>query len=364
MPSPVRLERVQKALAHTELDALALVPGPNMFYAAGVHLHHSERLNLLVIPRQGTPRALCPELEAAAYRHLGVPLYTWQDEEGPASALASLVADAGLADAVWGVEFTNAYYGEIMTIREAAPRAHFRPAEAVVARLRAVKDADEVEALREAARVTGQVMRAAREAVRPGLSERELAASIRVLLLEHGSEGMAFSPLVAGGPNAADPHAAPGDRLLAPGDVVILDLGAVIRGYHGDITRCVALRPVPEEIRRVHDVVLRAAEAGRAAVRPGVPAGDVDRTARTVIEEAGYGAYFIHRTGHGLGLQVHEPPYIHAQNTQRLEPGMVFTVEPGIYIPGLGGVRVEDVVVVTEQGGEVLTDVSRELVVV
>ncbi|MDQ7028276.1 MAG: Xaa-Pro peptidase family protein [Ardenticatenia bacterium] len=364
MSAPVRLEQVQDALLNTELDAVALMPGPNLVYAGGVRLHRSERLNVLVIPRQGTPRALCPRLEAAAYRHLDVPLHTWSDEEGPMPALEQLVAEAGLARAVWGVEYHNAYYGEVMALRQAAPHAQFRPAEAVLTRLRLIKDETEIEALREAARVTGQIVQETLDALRPGLTERAVASHIQSLLLARGSDGAAFSPLVASGPNAADPHALPGDRVLSSGDVIIVDLGATVRGYHGDITRCAALRPVASEIRRIYDVVRRAAEAGRAAVRPGARAGEVDRAARRVIDEAGYGAYFIHRTGHGLGLQVHEPPYIHAENDETLEPGMVFTVEPGIYLPGLGGVRVEDVVVVNERGHEVLTHVSRDLVVV
>lgn len=360
--SPVpRFERVQQALRETELDAIALVPGPNLTYVSGARLHRSERLNLLVIPREGSPRVLCPLLEAAAYRHLGVPLHTWRDEEGPHSALQQLVAEAGLARAVWGVEYANAYYGEVLAIQEVAPGARFQPADEVLTRLRVVKDADEIVALRRAAELTGRVVLKAVEAVRPGLTEREVAAMIQVALLKHGSEGMAFSPLVASGPNAADPHALPSNRVLQPGDIVILDAGGVVEGYQGDITRCVALKPVSDEVRQMYAVVSRAAEAGRAAVRPGVAAQDVDRAARQVIEEAGYGDYFIHRTGHGLGLQVHEPPYIAEGNTQKLEPGMVFTVEPGIYVPGVGGVRVEDVVVVTEQGCDVLTNVSRSL---
>lgn len=361
MPLPARFDHVQQALQATELDVLALVPGPNFTYVSGVRLHRSERLNLLVVPREGPPRALCPLLEAAAYRHLNIPLYTWRDEEGPTTALKRLVEEAGLDRAVWGVEYTNAFYGEVLAVQEVAPDARFQPAEALLARLRAVKDTAELEALRRAAELTGRVVLETLNALQPGMTEREVAALIHMALLRHGSEGVAFSPLVASGPNAADPHALPGDRTLQPGDIVILDLGGVVDGYHGDITRCVALNPVPDEIRRMYDVVLRAAEAGRAAVRPGVAAQEVDRAARRVIEEAGYGPYFIHRTGHGLGLQVHEPPYIAEGNTQPLEPGMVFTVEPGIYLPGVGGVRVEDVVVVTDQGCEVLTQVPRHL---
>jgi Xaa-Pro dipeptidase len=175
---------------------------------------------------------------------------------------------------------------------------------------------------------------------------------------------MPFEPIVVAGPNAASPHAVPSDRPIRPGEPIVIDCGAVMGGYVSDITRTVAFGGLPEEMMRVYEVVRRANEAGRAAVRPGRAAQEVDRAARRVIREAGYGDYFIHRTGHGLGLEVHEPPYIVEGNRLPLQVGMTFTVEPGVYLPGVGGVRIEDDMLVTPEGAETLTAFPRELIVV
>jgi Xaa-Pro dipeptidase len=171
---------------------------------------------------------------------------------------------------------------------------------------------------------------------------------------------MSFSPIVVAGPNAASPHSTPSERPIESGETIVVDCGATVGGYAADITRTFAIGELEPEMAQVYDVVRAANAAGRRAVRPGIPAEQVDQAARAVIEDAGYGEYFIHRTGHGLGLEIHEPPYIVAGNRQLLEPGMTFTVEPGIYLPGRGGVRIEDDVVVTADGGDSLTTFPRE----
>jgi Xaa-Pro dipeptidase len=195
-----------------------------------------------------------------------------------------------------------------------------------------------------------------------GMTERAVAALLKIEMLEAGAEGMSFAPLVVAGPNAASPHAGPSDRPIQPGETIVVDCGVTVGGYAADITRTFAIGALEPELARVYEVVRAANEAGRAAVGPGVPAEEVDRVARAVIEESGYGAYFTHRTGHGLGLEVHEPPYIVAGNERPLEPGMTFTVEPGVYLPGQGGVRIEDDVVVTSDGAESLTSFEREFI--
>jgi Xaa-Pro dipeptidase len=198
-------------------------------------------------------------------------------------------------------------------------------------------------------------------AIRAGRTELEVAADLQVAMLRQGGQGEAFAPLVVAGPNSAKPHAGPSDRPLAEGDLLIVDWGTVYEGYRSDITRTFVLgEPTPEMVR-IHDAVLAANQSGRLAVRPGMPAQEVDRMARRAIVQAGYGDYFIHRTGHGLGLETHEPPYIVEGNLLMLEAGMSFTVEPGIYVPGKGGVRIEDDVVVTEDGAETLTTLPRDL---
>jgi Xaa-Pro dipeptidase len=193
------------------------------------------------------------------------------------------------------------------------------------------------------------------------MTERKLASLLTIEMLRAGSEGPAFPPIVVAGPNAASPHATPSDRPIGLGETIIVDCGAVVGGYAADITRTFALGELEPELIRVYETVRAANGAGRAEAKPGMPAEMVDQAARAFIDGAGYGDRFIHRTGHGLGLEVHEPPYIVAGNTRHLEPGMVFTVEPGVYLPGVGGVRIEDDIVVTHGGAESVTSFPREL---
>jgi len=196
-----------------------------------------------------------------------------------------------------------------------------------------------------------------------GMTELELSAEIGLQTGRAGSE-IPGNPMVAAGPNGANPHASVSNRPLQPGDLLVIDFGAVYHGYHADLTRTFAVGEPPAEWARIHQVTLEANSAGRAAAKPGIPAGEVDRAARAVIEAAGYGPYFTHRTGHGLGTEPHEEPYIFAENPLLLEPGMVFTVEPGIYLPNQAGARVEDDVVITADGAESLSTMNRELVIV
>lgn len=363
MTLPSRTERVQYTLRDTDLDLLALVPGSNLTYACGVRAHASERLVLLVLPRDGDPVAVVPALEASAFRNAGIRCREWRDEDGPASALAAVVDDLGGRQATWGIEFDSMTYGTVEAMRTVVPDVRFAPADQLFAELRATKDQSEIEALRRAAELSIDALETGVGTVAPGVTERDVAAEIQMRLFRNGSEGASFVPLVAGGPNSANPHAHPTDRAFQPGDVVIIDCGATEAGYQGDITRCVAIGSVSDTIRDIYEVTRRAADVARAAVRPGMLAQDIDRAARRVIEDAGYGDYFIHRTGHGLGLDIHEPPYIVGGSDTVLEAGMVFTVEPGIYLADVGGVRVEDVVVVTEEGCEIITEFPRNLII-
>jgi Xaa-Pro dipeptidase len=244
-----------------------------------------------------------------------------------------------------------------------APDCDLIPADDVMAALRSRKGDDELAQMQRAVTVIETALRSVLSQLQAGMSEREVAGLLMVEIFRAGGDGIAFDPLVVAGPNAASPHLGPSDRPIGRGETVIIDCGAVVGGYASDITRTVALGGLPEEFFEVYQTVARANHAGRAAVRPRIAAEAVDQAARDVIADAGYGEYFIHRTGHGIGLEVHEPPYIVAGNQVSLQPGMTFTVEPGIYLPGRGGVRIEDDVVVTEDGGESLTTFTRELLV-
>lgn len=219
--------------------------------------------------------------------------------------------------------------------------------------------------MRRAVKIAQDALEATIPLIKIGMTEKELSSELVVQLLRHGSEPeMPFAPIVSGGPNAANPHASPTERKLQAGDLLVVDWGATYDGYISDLTRTFAVGEVDEEYRKIHEIVQEANAAGRAAARPGVPCANVDKAARDVIEKSGYGTYFTHRTGHGIGMEGHEEPYMRGDNMQLLEPGMAFTVEPGIYLPNRNGVRIEDNVVITEAGADVLSDMPREIRVV
>jgi Xaa-Pro dipeptidase len=223
------------------------------------------------------------------------------------------------------------------------------------------KDEQEVAQMRRAIAITEAALWTIMHQVEAGMTEREVATALELEFLRAGADSISFAPIVAAGPHSASPHATPGDRPIKPCEPIVVDCGAAVSGYSADITRTFSIGELGQELAHVYDVVRAANRAGRMAVKPGVPAEEVDEAARAVIDKAGYGEYFIHRTGHGLGLEVHEPPYIIAGNGQLLEPGMTFTVEPGIYLTERGGVRIEDDVLVTPDGGESLTAFRRDL---
>jgi Xaa-Pro dipeptidase len=250
-------------------------------------------------------------------------------------------------------------------VKAGAPEADYPDASEVLGGLRLRKDQAEVEAMRRAVKIAQDALEATIPLIKIGMTEKELSAELVVQLLKHGSNPeMPFAPIVSGGPNSANPHASPTERKLQTGDLLVVDWGATYDSYISDLTRTFAVGEVEAEYKKIHQIVQEANAAGRAAARPGVPCAEVDKAARNVIEKSGYGDYFTHRTGHGIGMEGHEDPYMRGDNMQLLEPGLAFTVEPGIYLPGRNGVRIEDNVVITEDGAEVLSDMPREIRVV
>jgi len=363
-----RLRRLIEGATARGWDALALMPGPNLFYLTGLSFHLSERPIVALFPMEGTPAIILPALEAPKVGGAELDAFPYTDEGGCTPALEDACAALGLAAAstrpegrgVIGVEALRMRLLEIRLLERCAPGCQLVPGEEVLAALRMCKDAGELAQMRRAVAITEAALKATMAQVAAGMTEREIVALLKIEMLRAGAEGVAFEPSVVAGPNAASPHAGPSDRPVRPGETIVVDCGASVGGYAADITRTFSIGELEPELACVYEVVRAANAAGRAAVRPGIPAGQVDRAARAVIEAAGYGEYFIHRTGHGLGLEVHEPPYIVAGSERPLEPGMTFTVEPGVYLPGRGGVRIEDDVVVTAEGGESLTTFPRE----
>ncbi|WP_049936381.1 aminopeptidase P family protein [Haloplanus natans] len=346
-----RTRRAQSRLDAAGADALALTPGRDCYYLTGVDAEASDRLQLLVVPVDGDPTFVVPTLEADSMTTWVHDVRTWDDETGPGPALDPLLDSLSpsrvlLADRMW-VRFS-------LALRERLPDASFGLASEVLSPLRRRKDGRELDALRAAAEAADATMRDLRAlgADAVGTTEADLAAYIEERLEANGGTGVAFETIVGAGANGADPHHASGEREIRAGEPVVLDFGTRVDAYPSDQTRTVVFDGEPsEEFRRVHDVVREAQSRAIAAVESGVTAGSVDRAAREVIEDAGYGDRFVHRTGHGVGLDVHEAPDIVAGNETKLEPGMVFSVEPGVYLPDRFGVRIEDLVVVTDDGG-------------
>jgi Xaa-Pro dipeptidase len=363
-----RLEQLHTALAQAGLDAVVLNPGPTLTYLTGLHFHLSERPVLLLVAKDNVPVIVLPELEMPKVSLFPYNVTAFPYSENPSewdAVFRKALVSLGLDGKRIGVEPRQFRLLEFQYVRAGAPEADFPDASEALASLRLRKDQSEVEAMRRAVKVAQGALSATLPSIKIGITEKEIEAELTVQLLKHGSGSeLPFSPIVSSGPNSANPHATPSHRKLQPGDLLVVDWGARVDGYISDLTRTFAVGVVEPEFKKIAAIVLNANEAGRSAGRPGVPCANVDKAARNVIEQAGYGVYFTHRTGHGIGLEDHEQPYIRNDNMQMLYPGMAYTVEPGIYLPTRGGVRIEDNVVVTKDGVEVLSDMVRELKVV
>lgn len=360
-----RLTRFFEQLPSSNMDAIALNAGPTLSYLTGLQFHLSERPSVLIATTGGKAALLIPELEAGKAVGLGDALRVYTYGENPddwANTFRAAGQDLRLQNARIGVEPTRFRFLELNLLQTALPGSHFFGADAFLSDVRLSKDAGEVALMREAVRIAQVAYEKTLPAFKLGVTELEIASELSLQLLRAGSSAeFPFNPIIAGGPNSANPHAVPGPRKFQTGDLVVIDWGASYQGYISDITRMVAFGPLDPELQRIADITIAANRAGCAAAAPGVTAGSVDLATRAVIEQAGYGPYFIHRTGHGIGMESHEPPYIRGDSQQELRPGMAFTVEPGIYLPGRGGVRIEDNVIVTQTGAEVLTDLPREI---
>jgi Xaa-Pro dipeptidase len=362
-----RLEKLRGQMAAQGLDGIALVPGPNMLYFSDISSHVSERPIILFLPAADEPAIVIPTLEAMKARDAGISekrIFGWSDQEGYETAFQQ--ASTGLQLAHWtlGVEALYMRVLEYELLQQHAPGVQMVHAEPVIFALRAVKDEAEIAAMEKAVLVAERGIASLLPRIKIGMSEKQVAAMLTQELLTGGAESLAFGPIVASGPNSASPHAWPTERPLQDGDLLVIDWGVYIDGYPSDITRTFAVGEIDAELKHIYETVKMANSVGKQTARPGATGQDVDRAARKVIDDAGYGEQFFHRTGHGLGLEVHEMPNIVEGNLEPLIPGNVFTVEPGIYLTGRGGVRIEDDVVITADGCRSLTTFSRELITV
>jgi Xaa-Pro aminopeptidase len=359
-----RLTRARAATAAAGLDALLITPGPDLRYLTGYVAKPLERLTCLVLPAHADPVLIVPFLERAAAEaagvgELGLAIADWQETDDPI-ALVGKILPAGAA--VYGVD-DHMWAEKVLRLRAGLPGVQQALAGGVLRDLRIRKTAEEIDALREAGAAIDRVHDRIAEWLKPGRTEREIGRDIAEAIVAEGHVRADFV-IVGSGPNGASPHHDVSDREVQVGDPVVVDIGGTTEaGYCSDETRTYAVGEPDAEFRRYYEVLRVAQHAACDAVRPGIGCQEVDRVARRIIAEAGYGEYFIHRTGHGIGLEGHEDPYIVEGNAAALEPGMAFSVEPGIYLPGKHGARIEDIVVCTETGGERLNLTPRELTV-
>jgi Xaa-Pro aminopeptidase len=362
LTSPDRVSHAQKAAAGAGVDALLVTPGPDLRWLTGYDALPLERLTCLVLPADGPVFMVAPGLEvpavlASPVRDLGVEVVGWGETDDPYAVIAARLgspARVALANRMWAEQ--------VLRMRAALPGAEQSLASGVIGELRMRKSPEEVDALRRAGQAIDRVHARMAEFLRPGRTEREVGREIAAAILDEGHTTVDFV-IVASGPNGASPHHEVGDRVLQAGDPVVVDIGGTTpEGYCSDCTRMYTLGAPPAEFADYFAVLHEAQLAACAHARPGVTAESVDAAARDVIAAAGYGDAFVHRTGHGIGVETHEEPYIVEGNTTVLEAGMAFSIEPGIYLSGRHGARIEDIVVATADGIERLNVTDRQYV--
>jgi Xaa-Pro aminopeptidase len=367
-PDQVYLDRLLRTVAETAtrgIGALLITPSADYEYLLGYRAPLLERLTCLILPAEGVPALVLPLLEEPLARHSigaladAIEILPWEETDDPFRLVKDRLKGAplriGLQDQMWS--------RHVLRLRALLDPAELVDASPVTGAVRRVKQPEEIDRLRATASAADDAMLAITAERFSGRTEAEISRQIRELLLTAGHETADFA-IVGSGPNAASPHHEPGERVIEAGDAVVLDIGGTRAAYCSDTTRTAFVGEPPPDFAAMYEVLRIAQAAACDAVAPGVPACDVDRAARRVIEEAGYGEAFFHRTGHGIGMETHEEPYIVESNDEPLVAGNAFSIEPGIYIAGQWGARIEDIVACTETGGERLNTTTRELYLV
>lgn len=360
----MRVARLRDVMRENGLDAIAIAPGPTFHYITGAMFKLLERPKLLLVPLTGQPVMLLPNIEAERWKSLGLGtgLITWRDETGFADAFAELARQVP-AKAV-GIESLALRYQEYAALAHALPAARFVDVQAAVTALRANKAEDELALIRRAIAYSEAALEKTFATAKVGMTESEVQSVLFGALLEHPLREVPECVCVAGTATAQPHGRARPDYRLKRGDALLIDFAIRCDGYYADITRTVFLEMVSDEHRAFYETVLRANELGRRIARPGMTAGELDDEVLKVLEASPWGKFILHKTGHGIGLDVHEPPMVMRGNTQRLAPGNVITIEPGLYDPTQLGVRIEDDVLITADGAETLTSYPRELMII
>lgn len=354
----MRMDRIRKVMENMRkkgLDQLLITSETSLFYLTEHWVHPMERFLALYLNSAGEWAYIANDLFFLNEK-ISCPVLRYHDSEDPIEILKKVVKNSGRM----GVDFSMAA-GFLLKIQEAFPNAAIEEASSCVLEVRMIKDAEEVALLRESSAINDKAIGELFQAIHPGCTEEEISRKAPEIYCRYGAKGYHSCPLVSFGANAADPHHGPNETVLKTGDCILIDTGSIYRDYCSDMTRTVFFQKVSPEMKKVYEVVKDAQESACSVIRPGVPASEIDRAARKIIEDQGYGRFFNHRLGHNLGLDGHETPGISADNPAPVREGMVFSVEPGVYLPGVGGVRIEDLVVVTQDGCERLNTYEKEL---
>lgn len=354
-----RIKKLRMLLDQTQYDAVIVASAANLFYFTGVWIEAHERLLALAIRRTGESVLVAPDLHRGELEAVGLNTVYWRDGEDASALLADALgsSEAVSVDEGWPS-------GHLLELMKYRPKTQWAGGAQLLGKLRQVKDEHELKLIRESADVLNRVMTAFVPHIREGRSEAELLDELLRLWKREGVRELSFDPTVATGANGANPHHTPGEAVVRKGDLIIIDTGGKLNNYCSDMTRTFSIGEPSGEQRTVYELVKEAHLAGIRAVRPGVTFSEIDRAVRSVIETGGYGEYFVHRTGHGLGIDIHEQPAVQGGNELAIESGMVFSIEPGVYIPGKFGVRIEDIVIATEEGCESVNDsVSKQFTV-
>ncbi|MBB5324932.1 Xaa-Pro dipeptidase [Anoxybacillus tepidamans] len=353
-----RMKKAQAILEKNGWEAVIASSPANFFYFTGTWLDSHERLQAVVIPRTGSASIIVHEMSR---EEISLPdevqLILWKDGESAVKTLAGLLPEYGVVavDNQWPSEKLI----DLMSIRK---HLSFVKSTPVIGALRLRKDETEIELLRKSGEIADRVMKKIISFVKPGMTEKQVADELKRLFQIEGVERLSFQPIIGAGANGAIPHHQSDETRLTEGDMIVIDMGGIKDHYCSDMTRTIVIGEPTEEMVKVYEIVRKAQDEAVKAIKPGVPMKLIDQVARSIISEAGYGEFFTHRTGHGLGIEVHEEPYLTSNNEQLLEEGMVVSVEPGIYLSGKFGVRIEDIVVVTSNGAERLNHFPRELI--
>ena len=356
-----RIKKIQAIMKDQRTDFMVLAPSSNLFYLTGLKTTADERLQVFLVPAEGTPVMILPEMYREVAGNLGresFDLLTWADGTDPVDLLVPLInqhsGTVAIDERMWAGHFLN--------LRKAFLGYEFVGASGLMRHVRMIKDQKEMELLERAGGLTDKVMGEVLKELKPGISEKELAYFIESKLKDYGAEELSFKPIIASGPNTASPHHNTGDRKIVFGDLVVLDFGGLFQGYCSDMTRTFSVGKASEDVKKIYKAVKEANEAGFQAAQAGISCEKVDEAARNAISRAGYAEYFVHRTGHGIGLDIHEDPFLVFGNQERLKIGMTFSIEPGIYLPGQYGVRIEDIVGLSEKGPVRFNNFSRGLI--